>query len=318
MTPRPAAGSAGVPVSNGEAVVRTDSAGRYALPVEPGSHRFITVTVPDRYRPQEAFFHPTGSSRQPHDDVDFPLIPAPERASREFSVAHISDTHVTVEAENRQQIAALMAAGPPPADDSQAALRWKLYTASPWHEYPSEAQLADDLRRVAAAAAPDLVIATGDLTNVGTLAQLRSYRAATESVPLTVFSVFGGHDGNEERIEVEAGYTYTRHYETVLGPVCYSFDWGGRHFIIYASEEAFFSEEDRERKERWLWADLAAQPPGQEIVLVQHTPPPAAMLARLSRYALRLVLHGHAHTSKVWSYGQTVRAGDADALFRRH
>lgn len=307
-------GVGGVPVSNGEAVVRTDSAGRYALPVEPGSHRFITVTVPDRYRAEGAFFHPIGSSRQPPDDVDFPLIPAPERASREFSVAHISDTHVTVEAEDRRHIAALMADGSPPADDSQAALRWKLYTASPWHEYPSEAQLADDLRRVSAAA-PDLVIATGDLTNVGTLAQLRSYRAATESVPTPVCSVFGGHDGNEERIEVQAGCTYTRHYETVLGPAYYSFDWGGRHFVVYASEDGFFSPADQERKERWLWADLAAQPPGQEIVLVQHTPPPPAMLDRLSRYALRLVLHGHAHTSKVWSYGQTVVLGTPTLCF---
>ena len=308
-------GVGGVPVSNGEAVVRTDSAGRYALPVEPASHRFITVTVPDRYRPQGAFFHPLGSSRQPHDDVDFQLIPAPERASREFAVAHISDTHVTVAAEDRQQVAALMADGRPPTDDTQAALRWKLYTASPWHEYPSEAELTDDLRRVTAMAAPDLVIATGDLTNVGTLAQLRSYRAATESVPLPVYSVFGGHDGNEERIEVGAGYTYTRHYETVLGPAYYSFDWGGRHFIVYATEDRFFSPADQERKERWLWADLAAQPPGQEIVLVQHTPPPAAMLARLSRYPLRLVLHGHAHTSKVWFYGQTVVLGTPTLCF---
>ena len=257
-------GVGGVPVSNGEAVVRTDSVGRYALPVEPAGHRFITVTVPDRYRPQEAFFRALGSSRQPPDDADFPLIPAPERASREFSVAHISDTHVTVAAEDRQQVAALMAAGPPPADDSQAALRWKLFTASPGHEYPSGEQLADDLRRVTAAAAPDLVIATGDLTNVGTLAQLRSYRAATESVPRPVFSVFGGHDGNEERIEVEAGCTYTQRYETVLGPAYYSFDWGGRHFIVYATEDGFFSAADQQRKERWLWADLAAQPPDKK------------------------------------------------------
>ena len=308
-------GVGGVSVSNGETVVLTDGAGHYALPVEPASHRFITVTVPDRYRPQGTFFRALDSSRQPPDDADFPLIPAPERANREFSVAHISDTHVTVAAEDRQQVAALMAAEPPPADDTQAALRWKLFTASPWHEYPSEAQLADDLRRVTAAAAPDLIIATGDLTNVGTLAQLRSYRAATESVPLPVFSVFGGHDGNEERIEVEAGCTYTRHYETVLGPAYYSFDWGGRHFIVYATEDRFFSPADQERKERWLWADLAAQPPGQEIVLVQHTPPPAAMLARLSRYALRLALHGHAHTSKVWSYGQTVVLGTPTLCF---
>ncbi len=283
-------GVGGVPVSNGEAVVRTDSAGRYTLSVEPAIHRFVTVTVPDRYRPQGAFFHPVRACQPSPDDIDFPLVPAPERASRDFSVAHISDTHMVVPAEDQQQV------------------------ASPWHEYPSGATLADDLRRVTAAA-PDLVIATGDLTNVGSLSQLRSYRAAIESVTVPVFSVFGGHDGNEERIAGQAGCTYTRHYEAVLGPAYYSFDWGGRHFIVYATEELFFSPADRQRKERWLWADLAAQPAGQEIVLVQHMPPPAAMLARLSRYVVPLVLHGHAHTSKVWSYGRTVVLGTPPLCF---
>ena len=51
-------GVGGVPVSNGEAVIRTDSAGRYTLPVEPAGHRFITVTVPDCYRPQEHLLLP--------------------------------------------------------------------------------------------------------------------------------------------------------------------------------------------------------------------------------------------------------------------
>ena len=225
---------------------------------------------------------------------------------------------MTVAAEDRQQVAALMAGGPPPAGDSQAALRWKLFTASPWHEYPSEVQLADDLRRVTAVAAPDLVIATGDLTNVGTLAQLRSYRAATESVPRPVFSVFGGHDGNEERIEVEAGCTYTRRYETVLGPAYYSFDWGGRHFIVYATEDGFFSAADQQRKERWLWADLAAQPPrtrnragAAHAAAGSDARPPeplraATRAARSRAHQQGLVLR----TDR--------RAGDADALFRRH
>ncbi|MAG35935.1 MAG: hypothetical protein CL878_06795 [Dehalococcoidia bacterium] len=308
-------GVGGVSVSNGETVVQTDSEGRYSLPVEPECHRFVTATVPDRHRPQVSFFHPTRSWRHSRDDVDFPLVPAPERASRAFSVGHISDSHVVVEAEDRRRAEAIEAEGPPPGEDPQEMLRRKVYALSPLHEYPSEAMLAEDLRRVEAEAAPELIVATGDLTNVGTLSQLRSYRAAIESVTTPVFSVFGGHDGNEERVEGRAASTFTQHYEAVLGPTYYSFDWGGRHVVVYATEERFFSPADQQRKERWLWADLAAQPAGQEIILVLHVGPTTAFLNRLRDYRVCVVLHGHAHTSKVWTHGQTVVLGTPTLCF---
>ena len=49
-------GVPGVPVSNGEFVVRADARGRYDIDAEQGSHSFITVSVPDTYRVAGAFY----------------------------------------------------------------------------------------------------------------------------------------------------------------------------------------------------------------------------------------------------------------------
>ena len=121
------------------------------------------------------------------------MIPAPERAQGTFRLAHVSDTHVV-------------------NDDSGAV---------------SQEVLAQDLKELVTSTAPDLVVVTGDLTNMGTVPELESYRAAIESVPMPVFSVFGGHDGNIERRSTAADAPCTRNFEATLGPTYYSFDWGG-------------------------------------------------------------------------------------------
>ena len=117
---------------------------------------------------------------------------------------------------------------------------------------------------------------------MGTVPELESYRAAIDSVPMPVFSVFGGHDGNIERRSTTADTPCTRNFEATLGPTYYSFDWGGYHFVIYATEESYFSAADRARKERWLWADLALQPSDRQSVLMLHTAPDEDLLAKFS------------------------------------
>ena len=146
----------------------------------------------------------------------------------------------------------------------------------------SQEVLAQDLKELAAETAPDLVVVTGDLTNMGTVPELESYRAAIESVPIPVFSVFGGHDGNIERRSTAADTPCTRNFEATLGPTYYSFDWGGYHFVIYATEESYYSAADRARKERWLVADLALQPSDRQSVLMLHTAPDEGLLAKFS------------------------------------
>ena len=153
-----------VPVSNGEHVVRTDVAGRYALQVSPDGHRFVFVTVPDGYRPGEDFYRSTVGWTGDLRGVDFDLVRLPDGDSETFSMAHISDTHVVM-------------------DEDRTPGR----------------MLSQDLRQLVRDADPELIVASGDLTDWGTLEELEQFRDAIESVSTPVLPMFGGHDGNQER-----------------------------------------------------------------------------------------------------------------------
>ena len=116
---------------------------------------------------------------------------------------------------------------------------------------------------------------------------------------------------------------FTRTYERVLGPAWYSFDWGDRdgrsvwHIVVYAEEDGFFTPAERERKARWLSADLGAQPAGRPVLLAMHRPPGAALLGWLRQRGVQLVLHGHNHYSQVRArrvQGGTVVVAEAPPL----
>ncbi len=283
-------GLVNVCVSNGEHVVRTDADGRYALELSPGGHRFIFVTVPDGYRLGENFYRSTLGWSCDQRGVDFELLPLPDRDQRTFSMVHISDTHVVLD-----------------EDRIQGEV------------------LSQDLRQLVREAAPDLLVVSGDLTDWGTLAELEQFRHAINSVSTPVLPMFGGHDGNHERfgdltvdelvalkhrreyakieeiLKRRDGETFTRNYEQVLGPPYSSFDRGRWHFVLYPNEENFFSPQDRKRKEEWLRADLAQQPRDREIVVFLHKPPSIPFLNSLRRYRVKLAMHGHWHSSKVFT-----------------
>ena len=283
-------GLANVPVSNGEHVVRTDADGRYALEVSPGGHPFIFVTVPDGFLPGEGFYRSTLGWNGHQRGVDFELARVPEPDRRTFSMAHISDTHVVLD-EGRIQ----------------------------------GEVLSQDLRQLERDANPDLIVASGDLTDWGTPDELEQFQRAITSVSTPVLPMFGGHDGNQERfgdltveelvalkhrreyakieeiLKQRDGSTFTRNYEQFLGPTYYSFDSGCWHFVLYPNEDKFYSPPDRKRKEDWLWADLAQQPQDREIAVFLHTPPSIPFLNSLNRYQVKLVMHGHWHSSKVFT-----------------
>lgn len=268
---------AGVAVSNGEHVVRTGRDGSYQLPVEPGGHAFAWVVTPDGFRPVESFYRAVAD---PDQALDFDLVPAPERLRRSFRLAHITDLHLIVD---------------------RRYPGWELTSAT-----CLEKSLADLARE----AEPDLIVAGGDLTNHGSLEEMEAVHRVLAGVEPPLFPLFGNHDGSEERRlqlarEGKADLTFTRHYEHFFGPPYYSFDWGGRHFVLLMDFDRCFSPRDRRRKSAWLQADLRMQPPHREIVLVQHGPPAADFLESLEEFDVRFLLYGHRHASKVFSWGDT-------------
>jgi outer membrane protein assembly factor BamB/predicted MPP superfamily phosphohydrolase len=266
-------GVQGVAVTNGEDIEHTDDNGGYRLGVDPGRHRFVHIAVPAGLKPKSGWYRRIEGARRA--SMGFDLKPAPETLSDEFTAAHITDTHVSV-------------------------LGARSWTAD---------VLARDLTATGMKGRVNVLFATGDLTAHGRLPELEAYAAVLRGAKVPVQSVFGGHDGNDERYSDECELSYTHNYERVLGPTYYSFDWGRWHFIACASEDYFFSEEEARMKAAWLRADLDLQPPETPVALLMHTPPSVQFLDELGDHNLKLVLCGHWHSAKVHEYrGITVAA----------
>ena len=284
-------GIEGVAVSNGELIERTDAGGAYEIEAQPGIHRFLTVTCPQGYRPADSHFRRIRGAED--ETFHFQLTPLGEPCSR-FSAAHITDLHLITEEDWHRQ--------------------------GPGADLASPEVLAGDIAEVEQALSPAFMLLTGDLTNVGSIAEFEAFRAVAGAAPTPLHLGFGGHDANvlqartpgkrvEEGSEVRdwlddsnAGVTLTGYFERVLGPTHYSFDYGSWHFVLFPNEEHEFSAYDQLRKERWLEADLALQPAGRPIVVGVHMPPRTDLLERLAQYDVRLVLHGHTHTGRAFRH----------------
>ena len=290
-------GIEGVAVSNGELVERTDAGGAYVIEAQPGIHRFVTITCPEGFRPADSPFRRIrGEENGP---FHFELAPLGEPSSR-FTAAHVTDLHLITGEDRRRQ-------GPGP-------------------DLASPDILAGDLAEVEQALSPAFMLLTGDLTNAGSIEELEAFRAVAEASRTPLHLGFGGHDanvlqartpgrrvadGSEVRDWLDdsnAGVTLTGYFERVLGPTHYSFDCGSWHFVLYPNEEHEFSAYDQLRKERWLEADLAQQPPGRPIAVGVHMPPRTDLLERLAKHDVRLVLHGHTHTARAFRHGDMVVA----------
>ena len=236
-------------------------------------------------------------------------------------MAHISDTHVTVEAEDRQQIAALTAAG--------AAAR---------RRFPSRVAL-EALYGVSLARVPVGGAAGGRPAARGGGGRARSghrhrrpdqcrYVGPAPQLPgghrigaaAGVLGVWRSRRQRRSVSRVEAGvYLYPATTKpSSARPTTASIGAAGTSSSMRARRRSF-RKRIGQRKERWLWADLAAQPAGAgDRASAAYAAAGGDACPPEQIRTVRLVLHGHAHTSKVWSYGQTVVLGDADALFRRH
>ena len=251
----------GVCVSNGQAVVCTDQEGRYRLAIDPDAHRFIFVSTPTGYQPSGPSFLSTAGWDGPRQEVDFALQRTQMRHRPSFVFVHATDIHV---------------------NDAAGGDRF-----------------ASELKRLIATTDPAFVLISGDVTSRGTHMQLQAYRTAIESAAVPVFTLFGGHDGNEERRDENVEPPYTRHFEKYLGPIYFSLDWGGWHFVFWPNEDQFFTARDVLNKQQWLQQDLARQPKDKPVVFVVHTEEYDQVLAASRGINAKLMLYGHWHASKI-------------------
>jgi outer membrane protein assembly factor BamB/predicted MPP superfamily phosphohydrolase len=270
-------GIGGVAVTCGDGIARTAADG--SCQIDYGAHdRFVWITCPERYRAEGGFYRPLPAG----EGVVFELADEPRSQAGVGGVrlAQFTDTHV-VGADQRV----------------------------------SATELSQALARLTAEAAPDLLVASGDLTNLGSPEELTELQAGLADVKTPLFLMFGGHDGNAERRVDGNEPPWTRNWEGRFGPTYYSFDWGGRHIVLWPNEDGFFAPHERERKRRWLDDDLALHADRGNTILVTHLPPSAAFVDDMGGLGVTLILHGHWHSMKVHCRGGVTVAATPPLCF---
>ncbi len=279
-----------IPVTNGESIVLTGPDGSFSIDLGP-QHRFVYLSTPETHDVDGLFYKEASSLRADPHGADFHLVAAPEKASPEFTFVQISDIHV-IETQSFRSI-------------DRNSLRF----------YSSRETLAMALHQIEREAEPAFIVPTGDLTHRGSEVELSSCRDAMRTVDTPVLALYAGHDGSTEHFENGKGKTSTRVFEGLFGPTCYSFDRGGKHFVLYADEDLMFSEEDRERKKAWLNSDLSMQPPDRDIYVFVHCPPTTEFLESLAQYNVKMVMYGHYHASKLQRFGDIDVVGTPPVTF---
>ncbi|HUF34240.1 MAG TPA: PQQ-binding-like beta-propeller repeat protein [Acidimicrobiales bacterium] len=194
------------------------------------------------------------------------------------------------------------------------------------------ADLERVLREVAGmegpAGRPAFVVATGDLTDHGTVGEFALLRQALATSALPVHVLPGNHDHyghnhdprpDDDPVDSHGmGTGTTTRYEDEVGPRWWSLTCAGLRLVALD----WFSHRlgrDRDDQERWLAADLATAPAGAPVLFLTHDQMAADFFARVAEVAphVRVVgsLSGHWHTSRVVRSDGQVHANTGNATF---
>jgi hypothetical protein len=234
-----------VTVSNQDAVVATDSAGRFQIPRGPND--IVFVSVPNDHQVLGRFWRNVSTASSP---VEFALAPAPPPA--EFTFAHASDTHIAPASVGRTQLLRTVV-------DS---LR------------PAFVLIAGDLVRDALRVGEAEARSYYDLF----IKEVGEFATSSWTVP-------GNHEifGVEQHLSrVEASHPLfgRKMYHHYLGPDYYSFTHGGVHFVglntVDVEGPSYYGHVDSLQL-AWLARDLARIPPTMPVVTFDHIPMVSAM-----------------------------------------
>lgn len=232
---------AGVAVTDGFNVVRTDRQGQYTI-VCPDEARFVYVTTPAGYLPPmgratvPAFYH---RLTQGQNSYDFVLQRNP-RDDRRHTLIVQADAQVTAVADLDQY----------------------------------DAQVAEMARLAGSITDRDvLALDCGDI--VGDSPWLfPEYLKRVEPLPMPVYRVIGNHDMDYNGRSHETSH---HTFEDYFGPDHYSFDRGQVHYIVindnfYIGREFYYMGYCDETTFHWLEQDLSGVKPGSLVVVAMHIP----------------------------------------------
>ena len=245
-----------VRVSNGRAIVKTGSDGRYDLPVDDDTILFVIKpagwrTPIDELRlPRFYYIHkPNGSPESKHRGVD-PTGPLPK--SIDFPL---------YPQEEPKEFKALMFGDPQPRDQKEID-----YVT---HDVVEELIGSD----------ASFGVTLGDIM-FDDLSLFESQARAVALIGIPWYNVLGNHDINKDS---KTRRHVNETFERTFGPSYYSFDYGQVHFLVLDDIEWYISKKDGkergsyrgglgERQMAFIRNDLALIPEEQLVVLMMHIP----------------------------------------------
>lgn len=235
-------GVAGVPVTDGRTIVRSDARGYYRLTSDSDAE-FVYLSLPDGYA------IPTEEGTP----VLYRTIVADRRQRYDFTLER-TRTDAT-----RHRL--IVIADP------------QVYFES---ELDSVRRAAADIRRTAADGMQTLGVVCGDI--IGDITRRPSLfepvRAAIATSGVPFFYVVGNHDMD---LGVRTSERSKASFKSHFGPTYYSFDRGRIHYVVlddnfYIGRSYLYVGYLDERQLRWLEQDLSAVEAGRTVVVCMHIP----------------------------------------------
>lgn len=282
----------GCHVSNGEQIVEVSTDNTYELPFITGKHRFVFIIPPDGYRCTTPFWSCSVHGPAHLANTDFKLKKMGRRPGRSFTALHITDTHVG-------------GGKMDPRIHKYFGSWFKKLPADGQSNIPSAARMGRVIRQlIDEAGGVDFVIHTGDLTDWGEPAKLRAAARVFADLEVPVFPVFGGHDGNVERVTNGAGNFNAMYFTKFVAPPYYSWHWGGRHFISMMVESNFIDEETKKMQDAFIAEDLRRFGRKMPVTVCCHKHPYPFNVGVFRRYRVDSWLHGHFHSNRLMHDGK--------------
>lgn len=241
---------AGVVVSDGYNVLKTDARGEYNFETNPKA-KFVFISTPNGYEQAGSFYMTLGESRM----YDFSLK---KGGSKSNKFIHMADTEATIHKD--------------------------------W---------VDLLKQFVSNTKPAFVIFNGDICYEKGL-RFHARELTSETLGVRAVYSLGNHD-------LVAGAYGEELYEELFGPVWYSFNSGGVHFVnipvLYGDKVPRYTTDEIFS---WMRADLESIPAGTPVVLIDHhligfgdnfVLKTAKQELDLLAYNLKGYLYGHYHTN---------------------
>lgn len=249
---------AGVSVTDGRNVVKTDDNGKYEITVWRKSH-FISITIPSGYE-TDSYYIPFDKAKESYD---FSLNKSDVTAQADHSFIQISDTEI---GEN------------------------------------GTGEWLDAVKVLVKENKPAFLIHTGDICYEAGLKK-HIEEMNTDTMGCTVKYVIGNHDYVDGKYGEEL-------YESLYGPVWYSFDVGNVHYVVTSFQtgsdyKSFYNKNDRWK---WLKNDLENVDSNMKVVMFNHTKSPSddyvLSFGReeldLKKHNLIAWVYGHYHYNYVY------------------